>query len=242
MLCACIHLYFTAQDGFSLFYVRSQECETRAFLLCDLLFLTLQLEKFIGLSCLCSTLQYLISRLISCQTRLIRAVSSQLPVPHPSFSSLLLHQFLLSVGGDLTSPLEDWFIFTYIEFHCAMFSTYFENWCLTYCFSFFSGAQIISLFSSGDVTFSHEPPFSRVLSRPVLGGAGLRGQRIARYYWSGRRTDLTAVLRRGQQYIQLQLPSPASQARPSSLYSTRWCADTSQPGHSTFPRAPDNST
>lgn len=36
--------------------------------------------------------------------------------------------------------------------------------------------------------------------------------------------------------------SPASRARPSFLYSTQWCADTSRPKQSTFPRAPRNST
>lgn len=35
---------------------------------------------------------------------------------------------------------------------------------------------------------------------------------------------------------------PASQARPSFLYSTQWCADTSHPEQSTFPRALRNST
>lgn len=198
MLCECIRLYFVAQDEFILHYARSQEWKTTAFLLCDLLLLALQLEKFTGLSCLCSTLQYLISHLICCQTRLVRAVSSPLTVPHPSFSSLLLHHFLLSVGGDLTSPLEDLLIFTYIEFNCAIFSTYFKYWCISYCFSFLSGAQIISIVSSGDVTFSHKPPFSRLFSRPLLGCAGLKGHWIARYYWSGKRTDLTAVLIRGQ--------------------------------------------
>lgn len=113
---------------------------------------------------------------------------------------------------------------------------------LTYCFAFLSGAQINSLVSSGDVTFSPEPPFSGVLSRPLLGNAGLRHHQIVRYYGSGRRTDLPAVLRRGQQYIQPQLSSPAPLARPSSLYSSQWCTDTSQPGQSTFPGPPGNST
>lgn len=36
--------------------------------------------------------------------------------------------------------------------------------------------------------------------------------------------------------------SPASQATPSFLYSTQWCADPSQPEQSTFPRAPRNFT
>lgn len=36
--------------------------------------------------------------------------------------------------------------------------------------------------------------------------------------------------------------SCASQARPSFLYSTQWCVDTSQPEQSTFPQAPRNST
>lgn len=138
MLGACIHLYFGAQEGLSLFHARSQECKTRAFILCDLQPLSLQLEKFIGLSCLCSTLQNLISHLISCQTRFIRAVSSPLPAPHPSFSSLLIHQFLISVGGDLASPLQDWLIFTYIEFHCAVFSTYFKHWYISYLLFFFT--------------------------------------------------------------------------------------------------------
>lgn len=88
----------------------------------------------IGLSCLCSTLQFLISCLISCQTRLVSTVSSPLPVPRPRFSSLLLHQFPLSVGGDLTSPLKDWLIFTYIEFHCDMLSIYFKHQCIAFIF------------------------------------------------------------------------------------------------------------
>lgn len=134
-----------------------------AFLLCDLLLLTLQLKKFIGLSCLCSRLQHLISHLICCQTRLIKAASSPLPVPHPSFSSLLLHQFLLSVGGDLTSPLEDWFIFTYIELHCAMFSKHFKCCCVSCLFPAFHGAQTSGtpgLVSSGDGTFRCELPLA----------------------------------------------------------------------------------
>lgn len=138
MLGACICLYFREQEWFSLFHARSQECKTRAFLLCDLQLLTLQLEKFIGLSCLCSTLQYLISHLISCQTRFIRAASSPLPAPHPSFSSLLSCQSLVSVGGDLASPLKDWLIFTYIEFHCGVFSTSFKHWYISYFLFFFT--------------------------------------------------------------------------------------------------------
>lgn len=115
-------------------YSMSEAKSVRAFLLCDLRLLTLQLEKFTGLSCLCSALKFLISCLISCQTRLVSTVSSPLSVPHPSFSSLLLHQFPLSVGGDLTSPLKDWLIFTYIEFHCDMLSIYFKHQCISFLF------------------------------------------------------------------------------------------------------------
>lgn len=111
---------------------------------------------------------------------------------------------------------------------------------LTYCFYFLSEAQVISLVSCGDVTFSHK--LSRVLSRPLLGGAGLGGHQIARLLlkWQENRLDSSTKKR-------AMVPTaPAFQscftARPSSLYSTWWCADTTQTGQSTFPGAPGNST
>lgn len=56
MLGACICLYFGAQEGFSLFHARSQECEARSFLLGDLQLLSLQLKS--SLACLVCALYY----------------------------------------------------------------------------------------------------------------------------------------------------------------------------------------